>query len=581
MTEQPLSAIAELRRLKTLIGEVSASLRSQREILKMRGMSLPPMVMRTLTDIENDITRLESSVVEDQTELGQLRALAENYAMITSSLDMDLVLNQAMDVVINLTGAERGYIALKDPETGELNFRVQRESELVPRQGGSGAPQISYTILNEVLETGESLLADNAYKDERLQNNVSIAQLTLRSVLCVPLVYKEKVIGAVYVDNRLRSGVFEQREKTLLSAFANQASVAFENARLYMDIQRSLAEITEVKELMDNVFASIGSGVITADIQHLVRQVNRAAAGILEFDETQTINQKLSTILPGVSADLDAHLATVREQNTSQVLEAEMETPSRGRIAVSIKLSPLKGTQGVAVVLDDLTEQREREEMLTIVKRYLPPEMVDNIQAISQLGLGGERREVTCAFVEVLSPSTFPRDARPQQIVETVNIYLSRATACIHSTKGIIDKYMGNEIMSLFNTQLNPMDDHALRAIETALNIREAFIKLYAELGINPDPHYYRIGMHTGIATLGNVGSLNRREFSAIGDTINLSKRLEENATAGQIIISEDTYNHVQKHMGSAAFPFHFSDPRPMKVKGREQAILVYEVFKS
>lgn len=579
------SVITEIQQIIDLVEETSASLRSQRDILKMRGMSLPPAAMQTLTLISNDLKHLLDGVLGEQTELGQLRSLADTSAMINSSLDLDEVLNSSMDVVITLTDAERGYIILRDPNTGEMEYRVTRESELLPLQGDAGTPQISQTILAEVLETGEPLLADNAYKDERLQSGQSIAAMTLRSVLCVPLKYKDQIIGVVYVDNRLRSGVFTEREKNLLSAFANQASVAIENARLYKRIQSSLMEILSIKELMDNVFASVGSGIIATDSRHKVDVYNRAAAHILNRESERAVGQPLNEVLPSISANLDAFLAKVRGKDKAQVMDAEMEVEGRGRVALNIKLSPLKNDQnaiqGVAMVIDDLTETRDREETLNLVKRYLPPELVDQITEISQLGFGGIRREVTCLFVEVRPISSFPADFRPQQIMEQLNIYFAAATEVIHQHKGIVDKYMGTEIMVLFNTQLNPMEDHALRAAETAIAIRATFEDLYKQLGINPQPPYYRIGMNSGVATLGNVGSLNRREFSAIGSTINQSKRMQENAEYGQIIMSQATHKHLMHQMnGQPLTTIRLEDREPIQVKGVKEKIQIYEVFK-
>lgn len=574
--------ISELRKLKTMVEEISTSLRSQRELLKMRGMSLPPLVTQTLSAIEGDITKLEQSLVEDQTEIGQLRSLSDNASMTNSSLDVDTVLNQSMDTVISLTGAERGYIILKDHASGELSVLVGRESELLPRQGSSDGPQLSHTIIREVLESGEPLLADNAYKDERLQNNVSIAQFTLRSVLCVPLKYKGEVIGVVYVDNRLRSGVFNEREKNLLAAYANQASVAIENARLYTSVQQSTHEIGSMKELMDNVFASIGSGVITTDTHNIVQTFNRAAETILGKPSEHVINQRLTSVLPGVSADLDSHLLTVRNSGTSELLDAELEVPNRGRVFLGIKFSPLQDAegsiQGVALAVDDLTEVRKQAEQLNIVNKYLPRQMVAKLDDITALPLGGERREVTCMYVNALPLSIFPEEYRPQQIMEELNIYLSTATEMIHQVEGVIDKYMGNVIMGLFNTQLNPMTDHSLRAVEAALNIREAFLQVYREKGIQPDPPYFCIGINTGIATLGNVGSLRRREFTAIGDTINVSKRVEENAGRGQVMITDHTVRHLAQ-VTNGKLPFRVEERPAISAKGKG-TVNVYEVMK-
>jgi len=367
-----------------------------------------------------------------------------------------------------------------------------------------------------------------------------------------------------------------------LAAFANQASIAIENARLYENIQQTVTEISTMKALMDNVFASIGSGVVTTNAANEILLFNRAASEILERSPEAAMGEKLSALLPNVTADLDAHLATIRERATGQDIEAEMLVPKRGRIAVSMKLNPLRdvrrGTiQGVAMVIDDLTDQHERDQMLTLMRRYLPPAMVDNIHAIAQIDLGGERREVTCIFADVRPVATFPTHFRSQQVMEQLNVYLGRATVPIYKYQGVIDKYIGTGMMVLFNTQLNPMNDHALKAVQAALAIRDEFTKLYAELGIRPEPHYYRIGIHTGIATLGNVGNLHRREFTAIGDTINLSKRLEENATAGQIIISESTRQHLE----TGPVPgMRFEEREAVQVKGRRQKTRIYEVFR-
>ena len=188
--------------------------------------------------ITDNLGNLESRLVEEATELGQLRTLAGTSAQINSSLNLDEVLREAMDRVIILTGAERGYIILANEDQNQddvqWDVRVARDLEQV------GAPATfkgSRTVVKEVLETGKTLLTDNAYNDPRLGANATIMSMNLRSVLCVPLKVKEKVIGAVYVDNRLRAGVFTPKSQTLLTAFANQAAVAVDNARLYTDVQ--------------------------------------------------------------------------------------------------------------------------------------------------------------------------------------------------------------------------------------------------------------------------------------------------------------------------------------------------------
>ncbi len=586
MPDTPENLLNDVYGIRSLVKEVETALRSQHQILQMRGMSLPMGTFNTLSSIDEDLTSIEAALVGETTELGQLRALAGTSEKINSSLDLDAVLREAMQNVVDLTGSERGYIVLANPFSDEWEFRISHDPEQQDKQGVVTF-QGSSGILRKVLESGEGLLADNAFDDERFaDNNATIARLALRSVLCVPLKLKDRVIGAVYVDNRLRAGVFTDRERNLLTAFANQASIAIENARLFTRVQTNLNAINELKEFMDNIFESIGSGVITTDSQHNIIIYNRAAAEILACDRASATGQPLAKLLPGFEQQFANELRLVYEHNQNCVVDMDTDDLEQGRRVLSVKISPLKDpgqhrTYGLALVIDDLTEQRENEAILTTLRRYLPPEMVDNITTIANLGLGGERREVTCIFVDVRPLSTFPPGLRAQQIMEMLNMHLTVASNCIHEAQGVIDKYMGHEVMGLFNSQLSPCEDHAAQAVEAALSMRNAFARLYSQLGIAPEPHFYRIGINTGVATLGNVGSLNRRDFTAIGDAINLAKRLEENAAGGQIIISEDTLAHLRQHSPPGFLASMRCEEREaIQVKGRQQKTPIYEVLR-
>lgn len=583
--EKSKSSIGELRQLEDLVDQVVSSLTTQKEILKRRGVNLPPLVIDTLGSIKRDMNQLENGLVEEQTELSQLRALAEMSAKITTSLDVDTVLQETMEIVIALTQAERGYIILKNMDTEELEFRVSNESGVFGTSvtmAAGNRPQISMTIVNEVIDTSEALLADNAFKDERLQGNVSIANFALRSVLCVPLNYKGDTIGVVYVDNRLQAGIFTQREKNLLMAFANTAAVAIANARMYTRTEHILQEITRVKELMDNIFSSIGSGIIATDSRDAIRTFNRAASEILARPPETALGESVAKVLQSASLQLSEQLVAIKDHDEHQTIEIEVEVEDRGRIALNLVMAPLKDsqneTQGVTMVMDDITHIRAHEQTINVMKRILPPEMVDNISDIANISLGGVRREVTCVFADV-RPLITLQGISPSEKLKIINQYQAVATNCIHKLGGIIDKYMGNEVMALFNTQLNMQENHAEQALKCSLLMRDRFLELYEELGINPEPHYYIVGMHTGDATLGNVGSFNRREFTAIGDTINTAKRVEENAARGTITISQATYDHIQAHHDELAYVFN--EREPIKAKGKTEVMRAYEVFRA
>lgn len=574
---------AEVQQLKALVTKVVSALRSQQNALKIRGMSLPPGTLQNVQQLLTQIEALEATLTENERELAQLRAVVATSAMMNSALDLDAVLSGAMDEVINLTGAERGFLLLLDEITGELEFRLVRSAEQDDVTTANGNQQVSRAILKQVFETRAPLLTDNAFKDPRVRSSETVTQFLLRSVLAVPLQYKDRIVGAVYVDNRFKSGVFTQRELTLLQAFANQVAVAIENARLFSGIQTTLADITEINELIENVFASIGSGVITTGADDRILTYNQAAAQILRRPAETALGHPLLDVLPPMSADVRTQLQTVREHNQSLTIEVQPEI-SGVPVVLSMKLSPLKDArqriEGVTMVLDDLTAEREREQALNVVRRYLPPGMVENIHQISRLALGGERRDVTCLFADVCPITSFTPGLRAVELLELLNLYLSRATDAIYRADGLIDKYNGTEIMVLFNTPLNPQPEHARFAIEAALHLRQALSALYTELGKPTAAHDYRVGIHSGVATLGNVGSSKRRNYTAIGDTINLAKRLQEVAQPGQIIMSEDTLRHCEA-VGVLPPGVRLVEREAILAKGRQQRTPIYEVFES
>src|SRR5205085_7247918 len=137
---------------------------------------------------------------------------------------------------------------------------------------------------------------------------------------------------------------------------------------------------------------------------------------------------------------------------------------------------------------------------------------------------------------------------------------------------------MANEIMGLFNTQLNPSDDHAWRAVVAALAMAEEFMTMYRNNGEPDGTTFYRVGIHTGVATLGNAGSDTRKEFTAIGDSINLAHRLLENAQPGQIIISQDTYQVCRAEFDNPTSGIEVIPRGEIQVKGRTQSANIFQV---
>ena len=322
----------------------------------IRSAAIPHSVYSGITSISDELENLQKQVNTLVEEKQRYKVLAQIGQVINSSLDVDVVLQIAMDTMIRLTGAERGFLMLRDDHKN-LTIRTARnwEQEMVEEAEYA----VSRTIVNKVVAEGKPILTTNAQEDPRFRDQESIVALNLRSIMCVPLKLKGEVNGVIYADNRIRSGLFTVADLDLLSSFANHAAVSLENAHLFASVRQSLSEVTELKNLMDNVLDSITSGVITLSMEKVVTVCNRAAERLLNTRASDIVGYPLSEVLPVISEGIDTYVDNVIRSNLRLTsVEKSIHIPSRGEIDFRLHLSPLKDlnqeTRGVVVVLETL-----------------------------------------------------------------------------------------------------------------------------------------------------------------------------------------------------------------------------------
>ncbi|HEX5836698.1 MAG TPA: adenylate/guanylate cyclase domain-containing protein [Anaerolineales bacterium] len=524
-----------------------------------------------LKDLENALSRISEILIPFEQRYGHLQALAGIGQVVNSTLEVDEVLQIVMDTIVRLMGAERGFLMLRD-ERGDMGIRIARNWEQESINQNEFA--ISRTIIQRVIDEGEAVLTTNAREDPRFGGQESIIAYNLRSILCVPLKVKSELIGVIYTDNRIRTGIFSESDRDLLLAFADQAAVSIENARLFSSLKRTLEEVTELKNLMDDVFASIVSGVITADVQDQITLCNRAAAGILGQASAEIVGRKIEEILPAFANDILPHLHSVRKSEQPIVgLELSHSLPDRGTVDWRFNLSPLKDagqrTQGVAIVLDDMTEQKKLEAQRSLLQRMVSPAVLDQIDPNS-LQIGGKKADITILFADIRGFTAYSEKHTPEELVAVLNRYLAAAAEAVLACEGTVDKFLGDAVMAWFNAPL-PQPDHTLRAVRAALAIRDAVDALHVELPV--EGHLdFGVGIHYGDAVLGWIGTEKRLEYTAISDSVNTCKRIQENAARNQILISRVAYERVQDEVEARPFA-------PLTVKGKTMPLEVYEVL--
>lgn len=547
-----------------MAGDVKLLLGSQKDVLARAGLNFPPGVMDGLAGLRDTLERLSPQLASLEAENARLRALVDTSSVINSSLDLSSVLNEVMDTIVRLTDAERGFLMLKD-ERGELQFRIARNLDRETLD--NSAFHVSRTVLTQVAENGEPIVTTNAQADPRFSAQESVVGYNLRSIVCVPLKFKSRVTGVIYVDNRIRTGLFTERERDLLAAFANQAAIAIENARQFQ-------QVTELKNLLDNVFASIASGVITTDAEDLITLCNRSAEVILDSTAAKLVGQPLLQALPGLDESVTAMLRQVKLDRHAVVgHELRAILPDHTVADWTLNVAPLKdGTQtsqGLAIVLDDLTEKKRLQGKYEVFKRMVPPAVINRLNP-ETLALGGTRKEVSIIFADIQGFTSFSETMDPEVLFKVLNRYVGTAAEAMLLQEATVDKYVGDAVMAFFNAP-DDQPDHPVRALRAALHMRDDIYELHKVM----EPQFrlsFRIAVHLGEAVVGLVGTQDRLDYTIIGDTVNTAKRLQENGQPGKVFISDKFYERVKDIV-------RVNPLEPLHVKNRVQPIPVFELL--
>jgi PAS domain S-box-containing protein len=402
----------------------------------------------------------------------------------------------------------------------------------------------------------------------------------LKGYTFVPLHYEEKLIGFLMLGPRRSGDLYTSDDLDFLAAVAAQSTLALENARLFANLRRTLDQTLEMKNLMSDIFASISTGVITTDLDRKVTLFNHAAEKILGLEAWQVMGRRLSRTVPGLGVDLDD--ATANTLNEGAVIlgtELMRQVPSRGDVVLRLSCAPLRdahlGTKGATLVIDDLTERRkleaEQERIRQTFGRVVAPRVRDRLLADpGNLRLDGTRQVVTVLFADLSGFTAFSEKHVPETVFKTLNTYLSMAAQTILEEEGTLDKFMGDAVLAIWNSP-DPQEDHALRAVRAALTTMQRLENCYKNFPDAEQQMGFRIGITTGPAMVGNVGTNDLFNYTAIGDAVNLAQRLQAAANPGQILLYKDTYDIVAGQV--VATPL-----KPLIVKGRAQPADVYEL---
>ena len=522
-----------------------------------------------LNPLHNAVQRvIDRLFYRDRADYRRILTTLSRSLVITPDLSQTLrTLDQELNQALN---PERFVIYLYNDELGEYFPHATHED--------SAPPYPAEDPLVDMIKESEHpiWIAPGLPLPPKLQ---PVAVYTrLNGYVFVPLRYENRLIGFIALGPRRSGELYTRDDLEFLEAVAGQSTLALENARLFANLRRTLDQTLEMKNLMDDIFASMATGIITMDTKRRVTLFNRAAENILGIPISDVMGKTLSKIVPGFGKQME-HAAENALKGSTHVSELNSSLPDRGDLILHLSLSPLRdarlGTKGATIVIEDLTERRkleaEQERIRQTFGRVVAPRVRDRLLADpGNLRLDGDKRIVTTLFADISGFTSYSEKNPPEVVFKILNSYLSLAAQAILEEEGTLDKFMGDAVLALWNSP-DPQEDHALRAVRAAVNIVRRTQEEYKTIVEVSQHMTFRIGISTGPAIIGNVGTSELFNYTAIGDTVNIAQRLQSSAKPGQILLQKSTYDIVADKIVGSKLEAIF-------VKGREQAIEVYSL---
>jgi class 3 adenylate cyclase/PAS domain-containing protein len=573
MSEAPLESVKILAALAAAaratgdqrLSEAAAAVERAYDALALDRMSLQ--------------SRLAAATSQTEREVQKALTIARVAEMVNSSLELDVVLRRVLDIAVEVLGAQRGFVMIAD-ERGELQLAAMHGLDKESLDSDEMRP--SHTAVARVFESGETLITTDAQSDPRFNAQLSVRLLNLRSIICVPLTSKAQRIGVVYLDSRVTPGLFTPQDPGLLIAFANQAALAIENARLFHDQRAQLREIVQLEELQAKVLASITNGVITVDGSGTITTFNAAAGetfGIPAATMTGRPVNALDALIPRLSTLI------AQPELVGKPLEVDGVNRTRGKLTLQVRIAPLNlsesdgtGKHSVAIAISDLTERRALESMHRTdieqrraigdaFSRYLAPHVVESLmKSPAAVGLGGERQMATIVFADIRDFTKMAARMEAERVVEILNAYFEAAVAVLFEHDGLLDKFYGDGLMAVFGPPRVRADD-AARALRSAARLHEVVRELEPVIH---EPLRISVGLATGEVVAGHIGSTRRLDYTVIGDAVNLASRLQSAAPPSATYCDENTY--VRSGLNLRA------ERLQAKIKGRDDLVTVYRL---
>ncbi|MEG3901568.1 AAA family ATPase [Microcoleus sp. B4-C5] len=510
---------------------------------------------------------------------------------ISGEILLDKLMSSLMKILMESAGAERGYLILSIQ--GKLLIEAEgtinsQQVTVLQSISVENCQKLSSAIVNYVARTQESVVLDDAVREGQFTNDPYIQKHQPKSILCVPLINQSQIVSIVYLENNLTAGAFTPERVELLKVLSGQAAISIQNSKLYTEIRESENRLTQFLEAMP-------VGVSVVDASGKPYYSNRAAIQLLGKEViAEVTSEQIPEIYQMYQAGTEREYPSA-ELPTKRALRGESVTVEDLEIHQGDKIIPIEawGTpiydekdniSYAIVAFQDITERKKAEterirftnelfQLNQAYQRFVPNQFLHflNKSSIIDVELGDQvQLEMSVLFSDIRDFTTLSESMTPEDNFKFINSYLSRMEPVINENNGFIDKYIGDAIMALFSGEA----DHAVKAGIAMLQSLVEYNQNRANCGY--PPIQIGIGINTGTLMLGTVGGPNRMDGTVISDAVNLASRVESLTKnyGVSLLITQSTYSRLEN---PSLYAIRTLDT--VKVKGKSEAVTVYEVF--
>lgn len=372
--------------------------------------------------------------------------------------------------------------------------------------------------------------------------------------------------------------IYDQRMQFLINhhqSYVNKISKAH-SKELPVEIKKTVSDLERIKEFNENILQSMTSGLIVVENQnYTIIKFNKAMEAVSGIPASQAVGKSLEEAFNYIDGIPFEHFYNeIKSKGKVERSKLKLKRDSGEEVYRYIKADALNDNEGnstgIMIIIDDVTESEVIKESFS---RYVAHQVVERIlNGTEKVCLSGLRKEVTVLFADLRDFTSLSENSEPELVVAILNDFFSLMVDVIFKYEGMLDKFIGDNIMAVFGAPVNYHND-AEKAVMAAVEMQNK-TKILNEKMIshNINPLKIGIGINTGEAVAGNIGTEKRMDYTVIGDTVNFADRIQSLSAGGEILISEVTYRKVKEKIAAEKL-------LPCFVKGKKKSVILYKVL--